>query len=70
MHVLWVSKLAIRNTILANLGNPDPKINQKASNTNKKQLPPAADPPVARELFFTDFVSLLIHFWSKVTQSR
>ena len=38
-NIRQVAKLTFWNTISATLGNPGPKINQKAIKINKKQLP-------------------------------
>ena len=65
-----VAKLAVRNTILAILGNPGPKINQKASKISKTQFPGGRRTAAGGELFFIGFACFLIVFWSRITQSR
>ena len=71
-----VAKLTFRNANLATVGNPGPKINEKASNVKNKQLPactvPAADPPPSARSpgVFSLFDYFLTDLGARITQSR
>ena len=57
IYILRVAKIALRDTILANLGNREPKI-KKLAKPMKQHPPPARRcRPAAWELFFTDLLA-------------